>query len=848
MKALCTLLAAVTLPFAVDSPAVAGVEVAEVFGPEMVLQCDLPVPIWGIAEPGQEVTVSFAGQSKTAAADPGGRWSVLLDAMPASAEPRTLTVTGGGNPTTLQNVRLGEVWLLLVVPRVGMQYSLEGPVPQGTIRVRDLGGGRDRHSPVPQARYGQNRAWGPDRHQRLDVVSIPFANRLGRELGVPLGIVRTAVGELDATIPPQGFAAVPALDDIARRVDTWYPATGRGKAAYSKWLREIRQWKRTLDRRIERGQPLEPSQPPLVPGPAPGDPTQPTVAFNRQLFPLAPFALRGVLHVHAEADQGDPACSQDPRYTEKMRALIAGLRAVFRRGDLAFAFGQRGAPNIYHQHTIGGQLSFNAWAGHRDRQRRVLPQKNAGMVVTLDVENHLGKVGQRFARWALAEVYGKGGTSSGPIYKGHRVQGDRVVLEFDHTEGGLMVAETAEVGRPPAQKKDGRLRFFAVAAADGVFRRAQTRIEDDTVVVRSDKVSQPVAVRYACQFDPRGMNLYNRAGLPASPFRTDDWPIGSLDETVQQLSGRSLEELVAMLGYPAELSSHAAAKALAGKGEAAVMPILERLIRSHDPDRRCGGLRALGYLYWMGPVPRNYYSVPPQEATPAVSRAIGLIEGLSTDGDCWVRRCAAEALGLIGAENETVFGIIQRLAVDGDAGVRTAAVRLSKYRFKRHAHNTALAYAVLTQRPLGDRISAGLAGNLLNHYRLTGPIDMDLVGRYLLQIGPDRGGPVVGSLGDMLRRMKTTDGKPGLNDPRVLPGVLHLYALGYRNYMLYGVERWIAEKQNVPAFRQKVAELRTEIRRLEHRKPEGWADLVHRYEDAIDGLGELIGRSENVKQ
>ena len=148
----------------------------------------------------------------------------------------------------------------------------------------------------------------------------------------------------------------------------------------------------------------------------------------------------------------------------------------------------------------------------------------------------------------------------------------------------------------------------------------------------------------------------------------------------------------------------------------------------------------------------------------------------------------------------------------------------------------------MREKPLGDRISAGLAGNLLNHYRLEGPTDLEAVGRYLLRIEPGRGGPVVGNLGDLLLRVKKPDGRDNLSDPQVLPGVLHLYALGCRNYMLYGVERWIGRPENVPAFRGEIKRLKAEVARLRHDEPEGWADRSRRYEDAIKGLNVMIER------
>jgi len=823
------------------------VELASVFGPEMVLQSDMPVPIWGKAAPGERITVSFAGQRRAATADNRGRWSVTLGPMRASERPRPLTVKGAGRPLVVENVRVGEVWLLLV-RRVPMQYGIEGPAPLRVIRVRDLGGGRDIYSPIPREAFGRNQPWGPSRHQRLDAISIPFANRLSERLGVPVGIVRVRVGELDATTPPEGFAAIPALRDIAEGVETWYPTTPLGRKAYAEWLERAKKWKRALEAKFERGEKVEPTQPPLVPGPAPGDPSQPTVVFNRQLHPLVLFALRGALHIHEETTLGDPRCTTDPRYAAKMRALIAGLRAAFRNPDLSFAFTQRSQPNIYHQHTIGGDLDFDAWAGHRDRQRRVLPYNRTAMVVTLDVENHPAMVAERLAHWALAQVYGKGGAASGPVYKSHRVRGSSVVVEFDHADGGLMVARIPQVGRQPLEEKGARLHYFAVAGEDRVFHTAEARIEGDTVTVRCARVPRPVAVRYAFQFDPRGMNLYNRAGLPASPFRTDAWPIGNLEEELERLKSKSPGELVAMLGYPAELHSHAAARALAARGEATALAIANRLVASPDPQKRCGGLRILGYLYWMGPVPRNYYGARPQTVTPAVARAIAAIAPAADDPEPMVRRCAAEALGLIGAENESVFATVRKLATDDDPLVRTAALRLSKYRFKSHAHNTAVAYALLAERPFGDHTSAWLAGNLLNHYRLKGPIDLARVSRFLRRLGPGQGGPVVNSLGDLLRRVKLPDGRPALNRPDVLPAVLHLYALGYRDYMLYGVERWIASKSNISLFRDKIAELRTETERLRRDKPNGWKDLSRRYEDAIAGLGRLIEKAEKARR
>jgi len=165
---------------------------------------------------------------------------------------------------------------------------------------------------------------------------------------------------------------------------------------------------------------------------------------------------------------------------------------------------------------------------------------------------------------------------------------------------------------------------------------------------------------------------------------------------------------------------------------------------------------------------------------------------------------------------------------------------MSKFRLKTHARNTGVAYALLEQKPFGDATSAHLAGNLLNHYRLLGPIDREVVSGFLMQVGPGQGQGAVGDLGDLLRRVKLSDGRPALNDPHVMPALLHLYGIGYRNYMLYGVERWISYKENVPAFRKGIERLQTEIKRLKTERPVGWQDLSRRYADAVEGLEVFI--------
>jgi hypothetical protein len=354
-------------------------------------------------------------------------------------------------------------------------------------------------------------------------------------------------------------------------------------------------------------------------------------------------------------------------------------------------------------------------------------------------------------------------------------------------------------------------------------------------------VTKPVAVRYACRIDPRGMNLYNRATLPAAPFASDDWAVESVETLTERLKGLEAEKLATMLGDPGDALSYAAAKVLGQLGEKS-LPIIERLVKSDNADQRASALRALGYVYWGGTIPKDrYYGKARQKMTPAILKAIDLISPAAKDPDVEIRLAAVEALALIGAEDDAIAELTLKLAVDDDARIRSAALKIGKFRFLEYKHITPMAYAFFAEKPFADRNSANIAGNILNHQRLNGPIDLKVVGGHMSKVTPGRGHGGISDLGDTMRRVKF-NGREAMNSPDVLPGVLNLYAIGYRNYMLYGINQWVAYPENVPAFRAKVDELTAEIKRLEKDKPEGWQDLVGRYSDAIDGLKKMIDR------
>ena len=235
----------------------------------------------------------------------------------------------------------------------------------------------------------------------------------------------------------------------------------------------------------------------------------PTVLYNAMLQPLIPYGIRGAIWYQGESNAG-----RAYQYRSLFAEMIRDWRAQWDQGDFPFLFVQ--LANFMAPQTDPGEES--AWAELREAQTMALDLPNTGMAVTIDIgeaddihPRNKTDVGERLARWALANTYGKSDlVYSGPLYREMKQEGDSIRLLFDHAESGLMTPD----GAPP--------KGFAIAGADSAFVWAEARIDGDAVVVSSPDVQRPVAVRYGWANNPEA-NLYNAAGLPASPFRTDSW-------------------------------------------------------------------------------------------------------------------------------------------------------------------------------------------------------------------------------------------------------------------------------------------------------------------------------------
>ncbi len=468
----------------------AEVKLPNVIGSGMVLQRDLPVPIWGWAEAGEKVTVSFAGQTKTAKADDDGKWMVKLDKLKVSAEAANLTVKGS-NEITLDNVLVGEVWICS--GQSNMEWRLSGAMngkeevaaaDHPLVRLFDVPG--HKVSPQPKERLAIPSSWkvcSPQTSGGFSAVGYFFGRRLQKELDIPIGLIGSNWGgtRIEPWTTLAGFQSVPELSKEAQQVKGYNADTKVGGSS-------------------------------------------PSAIYNQMVHPLAPFAMRGGIWYQGESNGGEHMS-----YYHKKHALVNGWRKVFQNKNLGFYWVQLANFRQPNNSPAGG----DGWAKIREAQTKALDIPHTGMAVAIDLADahnpndihprNKQDVGGRLAQWALHQTYGKKDlVPTGPLYKSHKVKGNAIHLSFDHVGKGLMVGKKTKLD-PTAEVKDGKLEHFSIAGEDKNWVWADATIDGNTVVVSSKEVKKPVAVRYGFTMNPANANLYNKDGIPALPFRTDDW-------------------------------------------------------------------------------------------------------------------------------------------------------------------------------------------------------------------------------------------------------------------------------------------------------------------------------------
>ena len=523
-----------------SADAAKAVEPALIFSDQMVLQREVSVPLWGRAEPDEQVTVSFAGQSKQATADAEGLWRAELDAMPASAQPRTMTLKGKGDAVTLEEVLVGDVWLqsgdiiglgyyqgrFEKRSRMGVYYDIHPFIEQDQAAGRlpiirtfvAAPGGRDRHALRPQYRFDTegNAKWAtydPANWSGFHAIPYFFGREYFKRINVPVGLVEIGLDDLASMTPPEGFEGTAAMHDLAEVVRTWNPTSPTGRAAYLERLSDLEKWLTSTRRSLDAGSTNldDFSQVPRMPGAAPGA-VAPTTYYNSTVHAIAPFAVRGLILKTLQQNQ------YDQRYSDKAEALIRGLRIVMSSPEAPAAFFQFRPPMYWEEGEVEDQ---SVWMRFRQVQQGVSKAPATTVLPAHDYVNDPRDPrnwAERASRWAIATVENQP-IRTGPVYDSHKVDGRVVTVRFKQVGRGLIIGDK-QMGEPVKPAADTPLGGFELAGADGQWRGAAARIDGQGVIVTSGDVANPVTVRYAWEPRPKQANLYNQAGFPASPFNT----------------------------------------------------------------------------------------------------------------------------------------------------------------------------------------------------------------------------------------------------------------------------------------------------------------------------------------
>ena len=506
------------LAAAVAAPAGADVTLPHIFGSHMVLQRDREVPVWGWADAEEKVSVKIGDKPAVAAtANAKGEWRLSLPAMPAGG-PFTLTVAGK-NTLALEDVLVGEVWLC------SGQSNMEMVVRSCNDFEKEIAGAavfpQIRHIKVPRVPkslpekdfQGQWEVCGADTAGNFTAAGYFMARELYKELKVPIGLVNSSWGgtRIEPWTPPVGWEGLEALESIHKSVLLADPRTPLYKETLGKYLDALDGWSKGAREAMAQEKMVTPA--PAYPadlvamGERPNPHGLPGTLYNGMIHPLVPFALRGAIWYQGESNHGEGML-----YTEKTKALVAGWRKVWGQGDFPFYYVQI-APYRYGEEDPYRVATF--W----EAQAAALSIPNTGMVVTTDIGNvndihpkNKQDVGRRLALLARAKDYGrKNLVCSGPTFKELALEGDKLRVRFENVGGGLASRD----GKP--------LTHFEVIGEDTDFVAAQAAIEGDAVVLSSDKVKKPLAMRFSWHRNAEP-NLMNKEGLPASAFRAGKVP------------------------------------------------------------------------------------------------------------------------------------------------------------------------------------------------------------------------------------------------------------------------------------------------------------------------------------
>lgn len=487
------------------SPVRANVTLPTVLSDNMVLQRGMPIAIWGHADPDEQVTVTLMGDKASAVAGPNGQWQATLGPHPAGG-PYSLTVTGK-NTVTLSNVLIGDLWLC------GGQSNMEFTLRRASTATAAIAASAD-----PLLRFFKVRtakptapaddvqgAWtvsGPDTAGAMTAVGYFFGRDLRKAEGIPIGLISSNVGGTPAQSWTRA-APLAANPDLKRRyVDTDSANQAKHDAAMAAYTTALAAAKAAGTKEPTKPFGFWPS----------------SVLYNGMIAPLVRLPIEGVLWYQGESNSHDPE-----GYWALLPTMINDWRAQWNEPALPFLIVQLAPFGSHEDHDT-------AWAKTREAQAeiaRTVPHVGLAVITDVGLQDNIHPtnkepVGDRLALFARKQVYGeKELVAEGPTYRAMQIMGSKIKVTFDNVGDGLAIrgGEASAVPVPA-----DRLVGFTVAGPDGQFVPAEAKIVGkDTVEVSAPQVPQPKAVRYGFVNFPV-VNLWNKNGLPACPFRTDRTP------------------------------------------------------------------------------------------------------------------------------------------------------------------------------------------------------------------------------------------------------------------------------------------------------------------------------------
>jgi len=501
----------------VEAPA--AVRMPAVFGDHMILQADIPLPIWGQADPGDTLTVTFADQTQTATADKDGAWRVTLNPLQASREARTLTVQSktDNRKSTFSNVLVGEVWLASGQSNMAMSLGKSAGGAEAVknsadplVRVfRVTPKGISPLKPLDDC----GGAWavaGPRTVGNVSAAGYYFLHRIRKELDVPVGLIHSAWGGTcaESWTSREALESSPVTQPLWKQfhdaVESFDPATATPPDEARRLLDE---WRKKRAEAHKAGRP-RPRLPNVVRSPVTKR-YSPCNFYNTMIHPIAPYGIRGALWYQGEGNR-----SRAEQYRTLLPVMIRDWRKRWGQKQLPFLIVQ--LANIGKAPDEPGESEWAELQWAQVLTARTVPDTglatiNDGTDTSLH-PRHKKPVGDRLALGALARTYGRKDVAfTGPIFREAKALNGEIHVLFDHATG--------------LRSRDGKaLGGFQIAGEDRKWVWADARIRNGNVIVSSPSVAKPLAVRYAWSGNPAGANLTNASGLPAPLFKTDDWP------------------------------------------------------------------------------------------------------------------------------------------------------------------------------------------------------------------------------------------------------------------------------------------------------------------------------------